>query len=217
MERAGQGATEVLLQCVPRLRRRGSRALVVAGKGNNGGDGFVMARLLKKRGVRVEVALLGREADVAGDALRNLRAYKKLRGALFEVTEDAALTRLSTAATAADAVIDAIFGTGLKNAVRGLPAAAIEIINACGAPVLAVDVPSGLDADTGRPLGIERTSGGDGDLRFRQAGPGAASRRAALRRARRRRHRARRCRARRGAAARRAADGDRRRTPGAAP
>jgi len=153
MERAGQGATEVLLQCVPRLQRRGSRALVVAGKGNNGGDGFVMARLLKKRGVRVEVALLGREADVAGDALRNLRAYKKLRGALFEVTEDAALTRLSTAATAADAVIDAIFGTGLKNAVRGLPAAAIEIINACGAPVLAVDVPSGLDADSGRPLG----------------------------------------------------------------
>ncbi len=153
MERAGQGATEVLLQCVPRLRRRGRRVLVVAGKGNNGGDGFVMARLLKKRGLRVEVALLGRAADVAGDARRNLLAYRRLRGLLFEVTDDAGLPRLATAATGADAVVDAIFGTGLNSEVRGLPAAAIEIINTCGAPVLAVDIPSGLDAETGRPLG----------------------------------------------------------------
>ena len=153
MERAGQGATEVLLQCVPRLCRRGSRALIVAGKGNNGGDGFVIARLLKKRGARVEVALLGRAGDVAGDALRNLRAYQRLRGTLFEVTDDTALIRLAKSAGTADAIVDAIFGTGLKHEVHGLPAAAIEIINACGAPVLAVDIPSGLDADSGRPLG----------------------------------------------------------------
>ncbi|MFN8641122.1 MAG: NAD(P)H-hydrate dehydratase [Candidatus Binatia bacterium] len=153
MERAGQGATQLLLECVPRLRRRGSRALVVAGKGNNGGDGFVIARLLKKRGVRVEVALLGRAGDVGGDAARNLRAWTRLRGTLFEVCEAAALERLARSAAAADAVVDAVFGTGLNSPVRGLPAAAIEIINACGAPVLAVDMPSGLDADSGRPLG----------------------------------------------------------------
>lgn len=154
MERAGQGVTQVLLECVPRLRRRGSRVLVVAGKGNNGGDGFVVARLLKKRGARVEVALLGRAGDVAGDALRNLRAWTRLRGALFEVTDEAALTRLAKSAAAADAVVDALLGTGLNSAVRGLPAAAIEIINTCGVPVLAVDIPSGLDADSGRPLGV---------------------------------------------------------------
>jgi NAD(P)H-hydrate epimerase len=153
MERAGQGATQVLLECVPRLRQRGSRALVVAGKGNNGGDGWVIARLLKRRGVKVEVALLGRAGDVGGDALRNLRAYKRLRGALFEVTDETGLGRLAKSAAAADAVVDALFGTGLNNPVQGLPAAAIEIVNTCGAPVLAVDIPSGLDAVSGRPLG----------------------------------------------------------------
>jgi NAD(P)H-hydrate epimerase len=154
MERAGAGATAVFLQCVPRLRRRGARALIVAGKGNNGGDGFVIARLLKQRGVRVQVALLGRAADVGGDALRNLRAYTRRRGALVEVTDEAGLARLAAMAAGVDAVVDAIFGTGLRDEVRGLPAAAIEIINTCGAPVLAVDIPSGLDADTGRPLGV---------------------------------------------------------------
>lgn len=153
MERAGQGATAVLLRCMPRLRRRGARVLVVAGKGNNGGDGLVIARLLKKRGARVQVALLGQAAEVAGDALRNLRAYRRLRGSLVEVTDDAGLARLAAMAADADAVVDAIFGTGLRDEVRGLPAAAIEVINTCGAPVLAVDVPSGLDADSGRPLG----------------------------------------------------------------
>jgi len=153
MERAGEGATRVLLDCVPRLRTRGSRALIVAGKGNNGGDGWVIARLLKRRGVTVEVALVGRTAEVAGDALRNLRAYRRLRGALFEVGDAAGLARLATVASAADAVVDALFGTGLNDPVLGLPAAAIETINSCGAPVLAVDIPSGLDADSGRPLG----------------------------------------------------------------
>ena len=153
MERAGEGATRVLLECIPRLRKRGSRALVVAGKGNNGGDGWVIARLLKRRGVQVEVALVGRVAEVAGDALRNLRAYRKLSGKLFEVGDEAGLARLAKAASAADAVVDALFGTGLNNPVHGLPAAVIEIVNTCGAPVLAVDIPSGLDADSGRPLG----------------------------------------------------------------
>lgn len=153
MERAGEGAVRVLLDCLPRLRKRGSRALVVAGKGNNGGDGWVMARLLKRRGVKVEVALLGRAGDVGGDALRNLRAYTRLRGALFEVADEAGLARLADAAATADAVIDALFGTGLNQPVHGMAAAAIEIVNACGAPVLAVDIPSGLDADSGRPLG----------------------------------------------------------------
>ncbi|MBX3024413.1 NAD(P)H-hydrate dehydratase [bacterium] len=154
MERAGQGATAAFLQCVPRLRRRGARVLIVAGKGNNGGDGFVIARLLKKRGARVQVALLGRAAEVGGDALRNLRAYRRLRGVLVEITDDAGLARLSAMAGEVDAVVDAIFGTGLRDAVRGLPASAIEIVNTCGAPVLAVDIPSGLDADRGRPLGV---------------------------------------------------------------
>ncbi len=148
MERAGAGATQVLLQTVPRLRR-GGRVLVVAGKGNNGGDGFVIARLLRARGVRVEVALLARADEVGGDALRTLRAWTRGRGKIVEVTTADDLGRLATAVGRADVIVDAIFGTGLSSAVRGLAAEVIELINAAGAPVFAVDIPSGLDADTG--------------------------------------------------------------------
>src|SRR6185369_7886619 len=64
MERAGRGATQVLLECFPRLRRKGRRAVIVFGKGNNGGDGLVIARLLRQRGVRTDVVVLGRAADL---------------------------------------------------------------------------------------------------------------------------------------------------------
>ncbi|MGD9763163.1 MAG: NAD(P)H-hydrate dehydratase [Candidatus Binatia bacterium] len=153
MERAGQGATRVLLEVFPRLRRRGGRALIVAGKGNNGGDGLVVARLLRRRGVRTEVALVGSAAEVTGDALRNLRAYQRLRAPLFEVRDAAGLARLAAAASGTDAVVDALLGLGLRSAVEGVHAEVIEIVNTCGAPVLAVDIPSGLNADTGCPMG----------------------------------------------------------------
>jgi NAD(P)H-hydrate epimerase len=153
MERAGQGATRVLLECFPHLRRRGRRVVVVAGKGNNGGDGFVIARLLRRRGLRCEVALLGRAEEVGGDAARNLAAWRRVRGALAEITAAADLSVLAPRLAAADAVVDAIFGTGLNHPVGGLHADAIELVNASGAPVFAVDIPSGLDADRGVPLG----------------------------------------------------------------
>jgi len=154
MERAGKGATEFLLESFPCLRRKGARALVCAGKGNNGGDGFVMARLLKTRGVRTEVLLFGRASDVGGDAARNLRAYKRGRGKIVELTGPDDLAALDSALAQADVVVDAIFGTGLNSAVRGLQAEAIERINAAGVPVFAVDMPSGLNSDTGLPLGV---------------------------------------------------------------
>jgi ADP-dependent NAD(P)H-hydrate dehydratase / NAD(P)H-hydrate epimerase len=153
MERAGRGATEALLACLPRLRRAGRRAVIVAGKGNNGGDGFVIARLLRRRGVRTEVVLLGRAAAVGGDAARMLRAYRTGRAPLHEIEDGAHLGVLARALDGADVVVDAIFGTGLDKPVRGLHAEAIELINASGVPVFAVDIPSGLNADTGMPMG----------------------------------------------------------------
>lgn len=153
MERAGAGATRMLLRVFPRLRR-GRHAIIFAGKGNNGGDGFVMARLLRKRGVRTSVVLLGRAADVTGDAQRNLRTYVRERGEMKEVTAATQLRQAAAALQKADVVVDAIFGTGLNSEVRGVQRAAIELINTAGVPVFAVDIPSGLDADTGQPLGI---------------------------------------------------------------
>src|SRR5689334_11530079 len=99
MERAGKGATDVLLECFPRLRRKGRRAVIVAGKGNNGGDGFVIARLLRRRGVRTDVVLLGQAETVSGDAARMLRAY---RARIEQVPDSSALGALATRLDGAD-------------------------------------------------------------------------------------------------------------------
>ena len=152
MERAGRGATTVLLEQFPHVRRR--RVVVVAGRGNNGGDGFVIARLLRRKGVRAEVALLGAAADVRGDAAHALRAMQAARVPLTEVTTAAAVGRLAEAVGTAALVVDAIFGTGLNATVQGLHADVLHLLNASGLPIFAVDIPSGLDADRGIALGV---------------------------------------------------------------
>ncbi len=151
MERAGGGATQALLQSFPHLKR-GKRVVIIAGRGNNGGDGFVMARMLAKLGLKVDVFLLGRASELKGDAQLNFKrlpAKKKV----VEVHDRKGLETLHKAVSSADAVVDAIFGTGLKNAVEGIHAEVIAMLNATPVHVFAVDIPSGLDSDTGRPLG----------------------------------------------------------------
>jgi len=150
MERAGQGVTKALLSRFGRIARGG--VVVVAGKGNNGGDGFVVARLLKKKGIRGEVVLLARREELSRDAAENMRAYLKMKGRLFEATENLRQS-LGERLRGKRLVVDAILGTGLKEEVRGLYGEAIDTINASGLPVVAVDVPSGLDTERGRPLG----------------------------------------------------------------
>lgn len=154
MERAGAGATRMLLEVFPHLRRRGKRVVVCAGKGNNGGDGFVIARLLRRRGARAEVFLFGRAGEVKGDAALALKAFERGRGRIVEVVDVDGLARLHDALGGADAIVDALFGTGLNQPVSGLQAEAIELLNASGVPTFAVDIPSGLNADTGQPLGV---------------------------------------------------------------
>jgi NAD(P)H-hydrate epimerase len=150
MENAGRGATEVLLRRL--APAPDTSILVVAGPGNNGGDGFVIARHLANRGHRVSVALLG-ELDRfrgAGEAGTNFDIIEKMRLPLFEEADH---STLQDSLTAAGLVVDAVLGTGLAGDVRGPAARAIEAMNSCGRPVFAVDIPSGLDCDTGHPLG----------------------------------------------------------------
>ena len=180
MERAGRGIARVLLE-----RHRAAcegGVLVVAGRGNNGGDGFVVARLLAKRGIRCVVVLLGERTALAGDARANADRWVKTRGKVVELTalDETARADLARHLAGAGLVLDGIFGTGLARPVEGLAAEVIALINAAaagdrqalpgskrarkgkrarettGAPptVVAIDVPSGLDADTGLPLGI---------------------------------------------------------------
>src|SRR6202158_5615002 len=152
MERAGAGATAVLLAKFPHVRRR--RVVVCAGKGNNGGDGYVIARLLRRKGVRAEVVLLGRKLDVKGDAARMLTSARRAGVPITEVTPATAVGTLRKKITDAVLLVDAIFGTGLNTAVHGFHAEVIHLMNASGVPIFAVDIPSGLDADRGTPLGF---------------------------------------------------------------
>jgi hydroxyethylthiazole kinase-like uncharacterized protein yjeF len=151
MERAGVAVCAAILERMRAAAKRG--VLIVAGKGNNGGDGFVVARLLNKQRIACEVALLAKRAELSADGAHNCRAFEKARGKVTEVTEDR-LEVLTTGLVGKGLLIDAILGTGIRSEVRGLYAAAITLMNASGIPILAVDIPSGLDTDRGTPLGV---------------------------------------------------------------
>jgi ADP-dependent NAD(P)H-hydrate dehydratase / NAD(P)H-hydrate epimerase len=152
MEVAGRGAAAGLTAMLPALGapRRGARVVIVCGKGGNGGDGFVVARWLKRGGQRPVVLLAARPDDVGGDAASKLGALRRV-GVRPIVVDDAAQAAARLAD--ADVVVDALLGTGARGAPSGLIAALIEAINASGRPVVALDVPSGLPADGGAPSG----------------------------------------------------------------
>jgi NAD(P)H-hydrate epimerase len=149
MENAGRGAAEVLLS----LGARGP-VVVCCGKGNNGGDGFVIARHLDNRAVPVRVLLFARPEELAGDTALNYEIVRRSGIPIGERGGQAVdATSLRRELAAAEWVVDALFGTGLAGAVRPPFDGVIAAINASGARVLAVDIPSGLDCDTGEPLG----------------------------------------------------------------
>lgn len=131
---------------------RSRRAIVFAGTGNNGGDGVVAARHLSNWGARVKVFLAGDPERVSKDMAVQLAIARRLGIEVIPLRGDTESRARLNAATA-DLLIDALLGTGSRGAPRGLAALAIDIINEAGRPVLAVDIPSGLDADTGTVAG----------------------------------------------------------------
>jgi NAD(P)H-hydrate epimerase len=148
MDHAGTAAAALVARWLAPIR--GKAVVVVCGKGNNGGDGFVVARRLKARGAAVRVLLVGRRAEVRGDAADALGRW---RGRVEEIADPRGL---AGALGGADVIVDALLGTGVSGAARGPVAAAIEAINRAGAngvPVVAIDLPSGLDSDRGALLG----------------------------------------------------------------
>ncbi|MCA9665434.1 MAG: NAD(P)H-hydrate dehydratase [Myxococcales bacterium] len=152
MEAAGRGVVDVI--AVERALR-GAAVLVLAGGGNNGGDGFVIARHLIARGAEVTTLLLGDPSALAGDARLNYDVLAKMGGAMRPLVDDADIARESGAFAAADVIVDAIFGTGLTREVGGHYRRVIELANrAPRALRVAVDIPSGLDADSGEVLGV---------------------------------------------------------------
>jgi NAD(P)H-hydrate epimerase len=155
MENAGAAAAE---ECLAMLTNGGA-ALVVSGKGMNGGDGFVVARHLAWWGAPVRVFVLARAKDLYGDALVNLEALEAAGLTAEELPDESRIARIAEEAASlrkaalTPVVVDAILGTGLTGEVRGVARAAIEAVNSLGLPVLALDCPSGLDTNEGLPLG----------------------------------------------------------------
>lgn len=131
----------------------GVKIAVLCGGGNNGGDGFVIARHLFNHGVRVTIYLLTTEEKIRGDALINLEAARQFGVPIQIVTNSDELNAIIPQLQHNKVIIDAILGTGLIGQVKGLYGSAIKIINEIFVPVIAIDIPSGLDANTGMPLG----------------------------------------------------------------
>ena len=150
MERAARVCLMHLRRAWPRARR----IAVLCGHGNNGGDGFLLAGAALRAGLAVDVYLVGSRERVTGDAEVALERLADT-GLVVHSEPDLGLADLGLADLGlADVVVDAMLGTGLDRDVEGSWAQAINKINTCGRPVVAVDIPSGLHADSGRALGV---------------------------------------------------------------
>ncbi|EHU5128536.1 NAD(P)H-hydrate dehydratase [Vibrio vulnificus] len=142
MERAGRATFAVILNYYPAV----SRLCVVCGKGNNGGDGYVVARLALQQGLHVVLIQSGDAESLSGDAKQAQQAWRDAGGEISDTTS------LNGALSDCDLVVDALLGTGLAGAVREEMAKVIDTVNLAGKPIVSVDIPSGLCADTGQAL-----------------------------------------------------------------
>ncbi|MCI0513859.1 NAD(P)H-hydrate dehydratase [candidate division KSB1 bacterium] len=148
MENAGEAAYFVILN---KLKLKGTKYLIICGIGNNGGDGLVVARKLHSIGSQVTVVILGDPARYKGAARLNFEIVSKLPIKIIVTTE---LARILAEMATTETIIDAIFGTGLDRPVTDLFYAVIEQINRFSGPVVSLDIPSGINGDTGQMLGI---------------------------------------------------------------
>ncbi|MEO0206929.1 MAG: NAD(P)H-hydrate epimerase, partial [candidate division WOR-3 bacterium] len=146
MENAGRGSVEVLKEY---FDLKTLDVMVVCGKGNNGGDGFVIARHLKNNGSNVRVVLLCRGDELKGDALLNYQILKRGKFDIAEIDSVKKLKRIFLNSQC-DCIVDAIFGTGFKGKPDGIYLETMRLINNSDAFVFSIDIPSGINGDTGR-------------------------------------------------------------------
>ncbi len=176
MENAGRGAVRFFMDTL--LTEKSRRIGVMAGRGNNGGDGYVMARYLTQHGCAVTVFLLSSKSRVKGDAAANLNLLAPLGVPVIELPDPQTFESHKEQLIQQDIWIDAILGTGLNSDVRGYFKTVIEFINHRNKPVFAVDIPSGLNSDTGSPCGVAVQATATATFAFAKTGhllyPGAA-------------------------------------------
>jgi NAD(P)H-hydrate epimerase len=151
MENAGRGAAEVIYNAFPDLQKK--RIAIVAGKGNNGGDGFVIGRHLLNKGIPIKVFLLTESKSLRGDAETNYQIFSRMKGEVISIPSSKDYQKVKKDLEKFDLLIDGIFGTGLDAEVRGYYREVIDHLNTLKKPIVAIDIPSGLAANTGKPLG----------------------------------------------------------------
>lgn len=150
MENAGKGVADIVKR---EASSSNGRIAIVAGKGNNGGDGYVAARHLHNYGFKVTVFSLCRTDELKGDAAANAASWIKMGGEAREVLSSADLRATESLLRHSSVIIDAIFGTGLEKIVSGVHAEAIDLVNSLDKKVISIDIPSGVHATTGAVLG----------------------------------------------------------------
>lgn len=152
MENAGRSCAELIIDKLPDKDK--PKVSIFCGTGNNGGDGYVIARHLSNAHIDVTVIICGNPTKITGDAKTNLDILKNLNHPikLLDLIQPDIPTRIKTLTADSDIIVDAIFGTGLKGQLREDYKELIDTINALNIQKLSVDIPSGLDCDTGSPL-----------------------------------------------------------------
>lgn len=147
MENAGLAVVYCLQNIFEDLQDK--KVYIFCGGGNNGGDGFVIARHLYNKGAKVKVFLVGDKSGITGDARSNLDIISRMDIELIEVQDEHDWTKIRVATVFADCLVDSLLGTGFHGEIAGRMATAIDIINHSGKKIVAVDLPSGIEADTG--------------------------------------------------------------------
>jgi hydroxyethylthiazole kinase-like uncharacterized protein yjeF len=148
MENAGHGAYTVLSR---KIGTRGKRFVALCGPGNNGGDGFVVARMIHSGGGEVKVLILGEKDQYRGAAATNVSILSRMP---VEIREAGSMDEIAGTVSEADVLIDAMFGTGLSREVEGLYRDVIPWINGSGKRILSLDIPSGINGETGHVMGV---------------------------------------------------------------
>lgn len=151
MENAGRQVSAALEASFPDLPMR--RVAVLAGRGNNGGDGFVIARTLLERVIEVPVFVIGRLAEIRGDARHNLDVLGRMGVTVVEIGDEQDWELHFSDISTCDLIIDALFGTGLREPLGGMYPTVVGDLNGSGIPIVSVDVPSGLSADSHQVAG----------------------------------------------------------------
>src|SRR4029079_218244 len=133
--------------------RLNGRVAVLCGRGNNGGDGFVVARTLLQRGIDTAVFVIGSLSELRGDAKTNLEILGRLGVTVVEINDEQSWELHFSEISQCTLIVDAIFGTGLKSALGGMMETIIADVNASSIPIVSIDLPSGLSADTPHVIG----------------------------------------------------------------